>query len=216
MDAVFFDFDGVVLDSVDVKTEAFSQMYASYGQDIQQQVVAYHIANGGVSRFEKFRHYHQTLLNIPMTDQLMDKLCATFNSLVFSRVLNAPFIDGVQETLKALQEHGIPCFVASGTPDDELRRIVRERGLSSQFREVHGSPRTKREIVQDICSRFGLAPKHCLFIGDARTDFNTARGLSMAFLGVTAQKDLFPKGILTVTKLTFSALLNAFGQHIKE
>ena len=29
--AVFFDFDGVILDSVDVKTQAFAAMFRAYG-----------------------------------------------------------------------------------------------------------------------------------------------------------------------------------------
>jgi len=215
MNAVFFDFDGVVLDSVVVKTEAFAEMYAGYGQDIQQQVVAYHLANGGVSRFEKFRHYHETLLDIPMTDELMAKLCKAFNRLVFYRILNAPFIDGVQETLYALQKHNTPCFVASGTPDNELCRIVEERGLSPFFREVHGSPRTKGEIVQDVCDRHGLEPKRCLFIGDALTDFDAAHSLSMAFLGITARENPFPERTLVAKKLTFPVLQDALRLHIQ-
>ncbi|MDA3791641.1 MAG: HAD-IA family hydrolase [Desulfobacula sp.] len=216
MEAVFFDFDGVVLDSVDLKTDAFADMYADYGQDFQQQVVAYHLANGGVSRFEKFRYYHETLLDVCMTDELMAELCDSFNKRVFHRVLDAPFIDGVLETLRSLQKHNIPCFVASGTPSNELHNIVEERGLFHFFQEAHGSPRTKQEIVQDICLRHGLNPKRCLFIGDALTDFDAARSLSMAFLGVTARNNPFPKGTSVVSIPDFSALQNASRLHIKE
>ena len=52
---IFFDFDGVILNSVNVKTEAFRDMYKQYGDDIAQKVVNHHLANGGVSIFEKFR-----------------------------------------------------------------------------------------------------------------------------------------------------------------
>ena len=38
MKAIIFDFDGVILDSVDVKTEAFKQLYTTYGIDVVEKV----------------------------------------------------------------------------------------------------------------------------------------------------------------------------------
>ncbi len=52
---VFFDFDGVILDSVDVKTKAFAKMFRHYGPEVEQVVVDYHLANGGVSQVQKIR-----------------------------------------------------------------------------------------------------------------------------------------------------------------
>jgi len=54
--AVFFDFDGVILDSVDVKTDAFVAIFRGYGPKIREDVVKYHHENGGVSRMEKFKY----------------------------------------------------------------------------------------------------------------------------------------------------------------
>ncbi|MCX5934210.1 MAG: hypothetical protein NTU99_05390, partial [Pseudanabaena sp. LacPavin_0818_WC45_MAG_42_6] len=50
-DAIVFDFDGVLVESVDVKTQAFGTLYAEYGDLIVEQVKAYHLLHGGVSRF---------------------------------------------------------------------------------------------------------------------------------------------------------------------
>ena len=61
-DAVVFDFDGVLVESVDVKTDAFAALYRPYGSDIVEKVVAWHMAHGGVMRFEKFRHFHRVFL----------------------------------------------------------------------------------------------------------------------------------------------------------
>ena len=38
-EAVFFDFDGVILDSVDVKTQAFADMFRQYGPEVERAVV---------------------------------------------------------------------------------------------------------------------------------------------------------------------------------
>jgi beta-phosphoglucomutase-like phosphatase (HAD superfamily) len=39
LQAVFFDFDGVILDSVDVKARAFSEMFRDYGPEVEKAVV---------------------------------------------------------------------------------------------------------------------------------------------------------------------------------
>ena len=51
---IFFDFDGVIADSVNVKTEAFEKIYLPYGKEIAEKVINHHRENGGMSRFEKF------------------------------------------------------------------------------------------------------------------------------------------------------------------
>ena len=53
-----FDFDGVLADSVNIKTLAFYELYKEYGDSISSKVVEHHEANGGVSRFEKIKLYH--------------------------------------------------------------------------------------------------------------------------------------------------------------
>ena len=56
--AIFFDFDGVLVESVDIKTRAFSKLFEREGEDVVKKVIDYHIDNGGVSRYEKFRYIY--------------------------------------------------------------------------------------------------------------------------------------------------------------
>ena len=59
---VIFDFDGVIAESVQVKTDAFATLYEQYGEYIVTKVIEHHEANGGMSRFEKIRFYHDPYL----------------------------------------------------------------------------------------------------------------------------------------------------------
>ena len=207
-EAVFFDFDGVILDSVDVKTRAFVKMFRHYGPEVEKAVVDYHLANGGVSRFKKFEYYYKNLLQKPITQDILEALGREFNQLAMEGVLAAPFIDGALETLKQLKQQGIPAFVASGTPDEEIKAIVEKRYLALYFLEVHGSPRTKQEIVMDIAGRYGYQLGKCLFIGDATTDYEAARICGTMFLGIVKdeEKSPFPKGTFVNTKVAVSIL----------
>ena len=56
-----FDFDGVLVDSVELKTIAFVHLYEEYGSHIVDLVIAFHCKNGGMSRFEKFKYFHNNI-----------------------------------------------------------------------------------------------------------------------------------------------------------
>ena len=54
--AIIFDFDGVIVDSVDVKGLAFAEIYSKYGGGIAEKVLSHHRSNGGMSRKVKFKY----------------------------------------------------------------------------------------------------------------------------------------------------------------
>jgi HAD superfamily hydrolase (TIGR01549 family) len=199
--AVFWDFDGVVVDSVDVKTRAFAKMFSQYGPHVEQAVVDYHLANGGISRFQKFRHYYNNILNRSISEEELARLSVEFSSLVYQEVLTAPFVKGALETLEKLKKNKIPCFIVSGTPQEEIVLIVNKRVLSEYFCEVHGSPRVKTEIVHDIIKRFNYSPPNCLFLGDAITDYEAAKENGVHFIGIVpiGGDNNFPDGTVTNT-----------------
>jgi len=194
--AIFFDFDGVILDSLQVKTQAFAQMFRPYGPDIEKAVVDYHLKHGGVSRFEKFRYIYAHLLERPLDDSGLSELGREFSALVVQKVVDSPFMPGALETIAALKDRGLPAFIVSGTPDEEMQFIVSRKGLSCYFEEVHGSPRTKTAITAEIILRKGLDPGSCLFIGDAMSDFLAAEANGTHFLGIVpvGGQSVFPWG----------------------
>ena len=99
LDAVFFDFDGVILESVDVKTRAFRQIYEQRAPHIADEVERFHLENGGMSRFDKFRHWEEQLLARPLTAEGLEALCEQFSALVFEGVCSSPFVQGADGLL---------------------------------------------------------------------------------------------------------------------
>jgi phosphoglycolate phosphatase-like HAD superfamily hydrolase len=180
--AVVFDFDGVILESAEVKTDAFVELYAEHGSDVVAQVRAHHLANLGISRFKKFAWIAEHVLRRPLLEADSVALGERFSDLALAKVLAAPFVPGAVAALAAIDALGLPMFVASGTPNDELRMIVERRGLTPRFREVHGAPREKPEILRDVMARHALAAADILFIGDGMSDYKAARAVGTAFV----------------------------------
>lgn len=199
--AIVFDFDGVILDSVECKTRAFARLFEEWGPDAVRHMVDYHLANGGISRFEKIRYFYTNFLEEPLPDEELTRLAGAFRTYAFHEVAAANWIPGAHEFLAEWYNH-YTFFVASGTPDDELREIVRLREIEQYFSEVHGSPEVKENIIRGILARHDLAPGDVLFVGDAMTDYRAAHATGLAFIGVQgSDPSAFPPDTIVIPDL---------------
>jgi phosphoglycolate phosphatase-like HAD superfamily hydrolase len=175
--AAVFDFDGVVLESADIKTNAFRRLF-----DGNSAAVAYHLDHVGVSRYEKFRHITTEILGRPYSEGDERRLGERFAELVLDEVLACPFVPGAQALLER-RAREVPLFVASGTPEGELRTIASARGVAGWFAGIYGTPPTKATIIGRVLGETALAPDDVVMIGDARTDLEGARAAGVRFIG---------------------------------
>ncbi len=181
--AVVFDFDGVILQSNHVKTAAFPALFPEY-PEYHDQIVAHHIEHLGISRYVKFEWIYQNLLKLPLSKGESRRLGERFTEIVYQKLLEVDFVPGVLALLSELKERQVPMFVASGTPEEELIRIVQDRDLAGFFERVRGAPDTKVRIIGEIAEDFDLEPSEILFIGDGTTDFEAAQTLQLPFMAV--------------------------------
>ncbi len=201
--AVIFDFDGVLVESGDIKTRAFADLYQSYGETVASKVVRYHSLNGGLSRYQKFRYFQQHFLEMPpLTQDEEQELDRRFSKLVVEAVITSEPVPGANELIHKVSTR-IPLFIASGTPEIELNIIVTRRGLGPYFTEVRGSPKSKQTLIAEILSTHSLTPTRVLMIGDALIDYQSAQTNNVAFLGRvrTGDKNPFPEQVNTVSDL---------------
>ena len=54
---IIFDFDGVIKNSLEVKSKAFERLFESYGKLITKKIKAHHKKNEGLSRYKKIPIY---------------------------------------------------------------------------------------------------------------------------------------------------------------
>jgi len=187
-EAFVFDFDGVLADSVELKTEAFARLFEEYGPEIQQRVVEHHRKHGGMTRAEKIRHYYRVFLGKPIEDGSLSALCNRFSILVVDNVVAAPEIQGAKGFLDFWYGR-LPLFIDSATPDVEIAEIVSRRGLSKYFGEILGSGRPKAENLVYILEKHKIEPKNCLFFGDAASDYDAAMKCAVDFVGMVPESD---------------------------
>lgn len=179
-----FDCDGVLLDSVPVKTNAFGRLAEPYGEEARAKMVAYHESKGGVSRYKKFEWFFREVLKREITPEEKRRWADNFVAYSLDEVRKCPLIPGALETLRGWSER-LPLYVCTGAPSDEVTEILKERDLISYFRGVFGSPPPKDESLAIIARDYArLPPDEILMVGDASTDLEAAARVGTLFYGV--------------------------------
>ena len=180
--SLFFDFDGVIVESLSAKTRAFRKIYEPYGVDIQNKVESHHLAHGGVSRFEKFKHYHQEFLEKSLSETEVDNLAREFSQLVLEEVIKSRFSPGIISFLEKAVSKNLKIWVISGTPTDELRVICKSLKIDHYFEGIYGSPESKDYWCKKIIDEYKLNEDEITFFGDAHADLEAANKNSLDFI----------------------------------
>jgi len=180
--AIIFDFDGVLVDSLDIKGKAFVKLFEDFGEEVQMRVLDYHVKHGGVSRDEKIKYFYQEFLKTPLTNERLRELCDEFSGLVVKEVISAKEIPGAEEFLRTCGKYR--CFVVSATPQPEMVSIIKERGWDAYFDGVFGSPASKVDNIRLILKEWNLRPYECLYLGDSESDYDAAKALQIKFIGI--------------------------------
>ena len=177
---IFWDFDGVIKDSVDIKTNAFIKLFSSYGPEVMQKVRIHHEANGGMSRFKKIPIY----LNFAgeIVDELkVTGLCEKYGKLVFEKVIDSAWVKGAKEYLEQ-NIYSQKFYLISATPTEELKNIIHEIGIIKHFSAIYGAPVIKTDAIKLILQNQKVLPSQTVMIGDAQVDLDAAFANDVPFI----------------------------------
>lgn len=178
--AVIFDFDGVILDSNELKTEAFREVFARFPEHADR-MMAYHHAHVSQSRYAKFAYLVEDLLGRPGDRQAIDALADAFAARLRARMDTCPFVPGAREMLEDLGRD-VPLYLASVTPEAELLRLLEVHGIRRHFTRVFGCPPwTKPDAVAAIVQERGGADGLVL-VGDSSGDQQAAAANGVPFV----------------------------------
>jgi phosphoglycolate phosphatase-like HAD superfamily hydrolase len=177
---IFWDFDGVIKDSLAVKSLGYEKLFLPFGAEVVKRVNQHHKAHGGVSRFEKIPLYLNWAGESANAVQVQE-FCAQFSELVQQAVIDSPWVPGVYDYLSS--HHASQCFILiTATPQGEIEQILDMLEIVQYFREVHGAPKTKTIVVNEVLSRLDYSPEQALIIGDSKTDLKAAEENNVVFL----------------------------------
>ena len=184
---LFFDCDGVILNSNKIKTDAFYKLALNFGELQAQKLVNHHLENGGISRYEKIKFFQKNILkntNIKLYQKLVDN----YGKILKEKLIKAEISKGVFKIKQFFPNSKIT--VVSGSDQNELRWLFKEKRIDHLFNNgIFGSPKNKIEILEEIFSGFKGEEKS-IFIGDSKYDFEVSKFFKIDFAFISDWSEL--------------------------
>ena len=178
---LFFDCDGVILNSNKVKTNAFYKIATKYGKESAKKLVNYHINNGGISRYKKIKFFQNNIIkNNDLT--LYENLVNDYAKILKKDLLETEIAKDIFKIKDIFPDSKIA--VISGSDQKELLWLFKKLKIDHIFDAgIYGSPKSKEEIFNQIFknSRDILS---AIYLGDSKYDYDVSKmyGIDFAFL----------------------------------
>lgn len=180
---IFWDFDGVLMNSNAVRDKGFELVLADYPKDQVKQLMDFHQANGGLSRYVKFRYFFEEVRGEEITNEEVQVWADKFSEIMLANLINEDLL--IKETVDFVKANyqNYKMHIVSGSDGNELRKICKGVGIDQYFKSIEGSPTPKKKLVADILEKEKYSPRECVLIGDSINDYEAAEVNKITFFG---------------------------------
>jgi phosphoglycolate phosphatase-like HAD superfamily hydrolase len=182
---ILWDFDGVIVDSMQIKGNGFIELFKQKNYDnlYLQKLEKYHYKNGGVSRFDKIKYFYTNIIKQEIKDDEIIALANKFAQIIKENIFNKQnlinnSVNFIKQNYKKYNFH-----IVSGSEHKELNEICEYFKLSQYFISINGSPITKDILVQNVINKCNYNKKETILIGDALGDYNVCKHNNIIFYG---------------------------------
>lgn len=177
---IFWDFDGVIKDSVEVKSNAYEQLFESFGSSVSKKVRIHHEINGGMSRFDKLPIYLGWSGQV-LSQSLVDDYSEKFSKLVKQSVIESDWVAGAVEYLEKNAKNQT-FFLVTATPQNEIEEILKSLQIEQYFHKVIGSPTKKEDAINQLLEKCQVKLDESVMIGDSSSDYEAAFANHVPFI----------------------------------
>jgi len=180
---IFWDFDGVIMDSNAVRDRGFIEVLKDFPNDQVDRLMAFHQENGGLSRYVKFRYFFEQIRKETVSDDDIKVWAQKFSDIMLQLLIDKRLlIDKTNQFIKANYKT-YNMHIVSGSDQTELRKICKGIEIDHFFISIHGSPTPKNDLVRNLLKKHSYNLENCLLIGDSKNDFEAAKVNNIHFMG---------------------------------
>ncbi|MFE6733465.1 HAD family hydrolase [Microbacterium sp. NPDC057650] len=176
--AVCWDWNGTLLDDVEICRQVMNQVLEAYGRAPFSDLAAYR----STFRFPIREFYADAGLG----DDVFLAAAEQYLGLLGSRTGEAALHADAERTIASLADHGVTQVLASATLTDLLTRQLEPHGIANRFDRVisiadpyHPS---KHRVIADWLQASCFSPGEVLMVGDTNHDREIAADLGTRFI----------------------------------
>lgn len=185
---ITFDFDGTLVDSNSRKEDCLRRIASSVDNGPAALQVAVRL---GGNRYQLFANFCRNLwpdISEETIKRRSMRFAKAYTQCCARSITQAPERRGARLALHRLAARGYRLWCVSGTPDIDLRPLLRARGLWSHFRGAAGGPTSKSSHIRRILQAEGVRPQALLHVGDSNDDEFAARDTGVRFVAISAEQ----------------------------
>lgn len=164
--AVIFDLDGTVVDSMWMWDKIDEEFLGQFGSEVPTDMQE---AIEGMSFTETACYFKERFKFLPFS---VEQLKEIWNEMAYDKYANeVPLKPGVLEYLKYLKENGIKTGIASSNSKELVMTAIQNLGVEQYFDSVHTACEVEKgkpapDIYLLVAKDLGIDPCHCMVFED--------------------------------------------------
>jgi HAD superfamily hydrolase (TIGR01509 family) len=201
--ALIFDFDGLLVDTETPAFESWQALYAEYGHELSLDL--WQGALGTGHGFDAAAHLAE------LASQPLDRAALLARRLAAKHALSAtqPLLPGAREVLQQARELGLPCAVASSSSREWVTGWLRQHGIEQLFACVRTADDVRLtkpapDLFLSAAAGLGVPAECCLVFEDSPNGILAARAAGMrvvAVPGAITRRLVLPSADLVIETL---------------
>lgn len=202
LQALIFDFDGLIIDSERVEADCIIEIVAEWGHTMS---------------YGDFGHLFGSVDADEQWDELLGASCGRsalelderLRTMVSPRKEQLPLLPGVQELLDVAQRRGLPVGIGTGNTVATIERRLGRHGVFDRFDAIVTRAEVARgkpapDIYVEVARRLQAQPEACLVLEDSAIGCEAALGAGMSAIAcpsIVTAHCTFPVGVMRVHSL---------------
>lgn len=190
---VFFDFNGTILDDLDLCIELLNKILKKQNKELVDEVKYKHIFCFPIKEYYR-------LAGVDFNLNSYEELSIDFINEYQPRSIACPLVNGVKETITLLKAMNISCYILSASEINNLLEQCNLLGISDLFNGIIGLDNihaaSKIECGRNYILNNNINPCETLMIGDTNHDYEVSKALgfkSVLYTGGHQAKDVLAK-----------------------
>lgn len=181
---IFFDMDGVIVNSEPMHWEVWRQVFAEYGLDVKYDV--YKGCIGSNANYLLKLIYDGYGKDLSKEPEIHTRFAKTKTAYMEEHGL--PVTKGVLEAVRELKRKGYRLAVVSSSPIDYITKVIERVGLSDCFEKLLSgdqikNPKPAPDVYLMAAEAFGVTPEECVVVEDSHNGSKAAKAAGMKCFG---------------------------------
>lgn len=185
---IFWDFDGVILDSLTVKDLGFRKIFKSYPKNLVEKLIHYNRINNGLSRFHKIEYFYNQLLKKNINNSKISMYAKNFTQIMRKELCQKKYLIKDSFHFLNLNYKNYNFHLISASEHNELNYLCKKLNLDKYFLTIDGSPTPKINLIRDLLKKLKYKKKETIYIGDSVNDLEAAKINKIDFYGYNEKK----------------------------